>query len=118
MTSLLEKQFIFTQNLAKLIQFINSGIYRCKVTEVFRTLEQAELNAKKGVGIKNSLHCDNLAADVYLFIPNSLVNHYKMIDDFDRYKYIGEYWESLHPNNRWGGNFKNVDCVHFEMQNI
>ena len=28
---------------------------------------------------------------------------------------LGEYWESLHPKNRWGGNFSNlVDCPHFE----
>ena len=28
---------------------------------------------------------------------------------------LGAYWESLHPKNRWGGNFSNlVDCPHFE----
>jgi hypothetical protein len=28
---------------------------------------------------------------------------------------LGAYWESLHPKNRWGGNFKSlVDCPHFE----
>ena len=28
---------------------------------------------------------------------------------------VGAYWESLHPKNRWGGNFKSlVDCPHFE----
>jgi len=27
----------------------------------------------------------------------------------------GAYWETLHPKNRWGGNFKSlVDCPHFE----
>jgi hypothetical protein len=28
---------------------------------------------------------------------------------------LGAYWVSLHPKNRWGGNFSNlVDCPHFE----
>lgn len=115
MSDLLLRQFTFTENLAKLIQFINETGLKCKVTEVFRTAEQAEIYAKKGVGIKNSQHCSNLAADIYLF-EASTEGKYKLQSEFKQYEFAGKYWESLHKDNKWGGYFKRVDCVHFEMR--
>jgi hypothetical protein len=39
----------------------------------------------------------------------------KIIWDKEQIAPLGAYWESLHPKNRWGGNFKSlVDCPHFE----
>ena len=29
---------------------------------------------------------------------------------------LGDYWESLHEKNKWGGNYKAfIDCPHFEL---
>lgn len=110
--TLSEKQFIFTKNVAALIDYIHSNKMNCTFGEAFRTKEQAELYAKDGKGIADSLHCKRLAVDLMLFNSNGnyLTNMYD-------YRPFGTYWESLHPLNRWGGNFHPlVDSDHFEMQ--
>lgn len=113
MKKLSEQQFEFSRNIAKLIEYIYSQGNKCTLGEAFRTPEQAEIYAKKGIGIKNSLHCQRLAIDLNLFDPQG-----KYCPDSPSYEPFGKYWESLHPLNRWGGNFKhpNVDGNHFEQQ--
>ena len=110
MASLSNRQQIFAKNVGKLIEFIFSKGYACTFGEAYRTKEQAEWNAAKGIGIKNSLHCKRLAVDLNLFFQG------KYLSDSESYRPLGEYWESLHPANRWGGRFK--DGNHFEMQEI
>lgn len=101
----------FTKNVAELIRYIFARGYFCTFGEVFRTKEQAELNAKKGIGIANSLHCKRLAVDLNLF------DHDKSyLADVMDYKDFGNYWETLNKDNRWGGKFKNADGNHFEMK--
>lgn len=106
-----EKQRIFTQNLAKLIIYINllPG-YHCVLGEVQRSKEVAEANAKSGKGISKSLHIVKLAGDVAIFKDN----HY--LTDTDDYEFAGRYWKELHPDNRWGGDFSRPrDGNHFSM---
>ncbi len=110
--SLSEKQQIFSLNLAKLIEYINSQGYKCALGEVHRTPEQAEIYAKEGKGIKDSLHCKKLAADLFLFKEG------KYLTDKHEYAPFGCYWESLNKANRWGGLFVRMDSVHFEMQDL
>lgn len=109
-----EKQALFAQNMAKLIIEMNSKSFKPTLGEAYRTPEQAALNAKNGKGIAHSLHCDRLAIDINLLDKDG-----KYLTDKASYKQFGDYWKSLHPLNRWGGDFKNlVDSGHFEMQNI
>ena len=110
--TLSEKQHIFAQNLAKLLLHIESVGLSVSIGEIERTKEQAELYAKEGKGITDSLHCKRLAADLFLFANNIY------LEKKEDYEPIGKYWESLHPMNRWGGSFKRADYVHFEMQDI
>lgn len=106
-----DKQHIFAMNLAKLLQHVESSGVTCSVGEVFRTKEQAEIYAKEGKGIIDSQHCKKLAVDLFLFANG------KFLQKKEDYKLLGEYWKSLHPDNRWGGDFpKLVDSVHFEMR--
>jgi len=65
------------------------------------TPEQAKINARNGTGIANSLHCKSLAFDINLFDSNG-----DYLEDAQSHKQFGEFWESLNPANRWGGNFK------------
>ena len=105
-----DKQHIFAMNLAKLLQHVESLGLTCSVGEVFRTKEQAEIYVKQGKGILDSQHCKKLAVDLFLF------SNGKFLQKKEDYKLLGEYWESLHPDNRWGGRFPRVDSIHFEMR--
>ncbi len=44
----------------------------------------------------------------------------QLIDEYlekkEDYAPLGQYWESLHPENRWGGLFPRADYVHFEIK--
>lgn len=104
-------QQIFAHNVAKLITKIFDCSYSCTLGEAFRTEEQANLYAAKGIGIKNSQHCKRLAIDLNLFSPSG-----KYLTSTDQYETFGAFWETLHPLNRWGGHFQRADGNHFEMK--
>ena len=106
-----ENQQIFAFNVARLILFIFQKGYTCTFGETYRTEEQAALNAKKGIGIKDSQHCKRLAVDLNLFSQQG-----KYERTSEAYEMFGEYWENLHDYNRWGGRFQKPDGNHFEMK--
>lgn len=109
------QQALFADNIAQLILEIGKRGYHCTFGEALRTPEQAEIYAKQGKGIKDSLHCKKLAVDLNLF-----TNDYLYITDYKEYEQFGDFWESLSDSNRWGGYFvskysgKIVDSDHFE----
>jgi len=108
MATLGQKQRIFTRNVALLIQFAYTVGYELTFAEAYRTPEQAALNARKGTGIKNSLHTQRLAVDLNLF------KNGKYLTSSKSHQRLGEFWETLHPLNRWGGRFN--DGNHYEMR--
>src|ERR1017187_4152680 len=99
-----EKQSIFSQNVAKLIQYAASIRFDVTLGESWRSAEQAAIYAKEGKGIIDSLHCKRLAIDLNLFDENGIY-----LTNEAPYKMLGDYWVALHPLNRWGGIFKRVD---------
>lgn len=106
-----EKQQIFAKNVGLLLNWI----YRKKgwgvtFAEAYRTPEQARWNAETGAGIVNSLHCQRLAIDLNLFIDGV----YQTSND--AHEPLGNYWKSLHPLNRWGGDFARRDGNHYSME--
>jgi peptidoglycan L-alanyl-D-glutamate endopeptidase CwlK len=107
-----EKQEVFTLNLAKLIIYAASIGYKSRLREVERTAYQQEEYIKRGKSrTMESRHLKSLAADIY-FTKGDL----SPVETKHALLPLGEYWESLHPLNRWGGNFKDFqDCPHFEM---
>lgn len=108
--SLVDKQNTFTGMVAKLITFAQQKGYKLTFGEAYRTPEQAQLNAKKGSGINNSLHTQRLAVDFNLFDANG-----KYLTATSDYKELGEYWESL--GGSWGGRFKTrPDGNHFSLE--
>jgi hypothetical protein len=65
----------------------------------------AAIYARNGKGISKSQHLVRLAADLNLFkdgvyLPQS-----------QDHKPFGDYWESLDPLNRWGGDWDGDDQV-------
>ena len=107
--TLSEKQQLFAVKLAQLILWADERGLRLTFGEVYRTPEQAALNAKKGSGISNSLHTQRLAADLNLFVNGQ----YKT--STADYLPLGEYWESI--GGAWGGRFKTrPDGNHFSLE--
>lgn len=115
--SLSKHQQTFTQNVAKLIFFACGLGIELTMGEAYRTKEQQEIYVRTGKSkTMNSNHLRRLAIDFNFFING------KLTYDFDKVKPLGDYWESLHPANRWGGDFNQndkedgfVDTPHFEM---
>jgi len=110
-----QQQALFTLDVAHLIIFANNNDYRVVLKEVERTPEQAAIYSQRGAGIKNSLHIKDLAADIALFKNGDY------LEKHEDYQFLGDYWESLSPMNRWGGNFikhggKIDDANHFERK--
>jgi len=111
-----QQQTKFSRDVAKLIQFIVAHGFYLSLGEAYRTPEQAELYAEQGKGIKNSLHIKRLAIDLNLFTSDG-----KYLTESKDYEPFGIFWESLDPQNQWGGNFTKRgghidDPDHFERK--
>lgn len=113
--SLSDKQHQFCLCAHKLEQFWIDKGWKFVLAEAYRPPELAEIYAERGVGIKNSVHTLKLARDYYLF------DGHRVLWDGPRYQESGDYWTSLHPLARWGGNFRNRgrgpgrDVYHFSF---
>jgi len=133
--SLREKQSRFARALPRLLDYAHSLGYDVTLGECYRSDEQAEINAigfdgrkqvaqlvrtafpllaakienNRGNGIRNSVHMLRLAIDLQLF---DLAG--KWVQDVYPYSLLGEFWESLDKDHRWGGRFK--DAPHFSIE--
>ena len=103
-------QALFAHNVARLIEYIFKSGYYCTLGEAWRTAEQAAIYAANGKGIKDSLHCKRLAIDLNLFDAEG-----NYLTEGKYYKRFGDYWITLHIDNRHGGRFNRKDHGHFEM---
>ena len=104
-----QRQRRFLPLVAKLIDFAYAQGYELTAGELYRTPEQAALNAKTGAGISNSLHTQRLAVDLNLFKGGVYLT------DSAAYEALGVFWESLDPECAWGGRFSKPDGNHFSL---
>lgn len=102
-----EAQEIFALNIAQLIVIIFKHKFTCTLGEAWRPQWVAERYAKQGKGIRKSSHCNKLALDINLF-KNGI-----WLKKTVSHEVFGGMWESMHPNNRWGGRYS--DGNHYEM---
>ena len=107
----IELQRLFVQLVAKLIDYAyQNPHYTLRFGEAYRTPEQAAWNAAHGAGIAHTLHTERLAIDLLLDID------YVWQTSTEAYRPLGEYWKSLHPLARWGGDFvSRPDGNHFSL---
>ena len=103
-----QKQSLLVVLLAHLILEANRRGYELTFGQYKRTEQQANANAKKGIGIKKSLHILGLAMDINLF------KNGKYMTETSDHEELGIYWESLHPLTRWGGRFN--DGNHYSIE--
>lgn len=104
-----EQRVLFTRLISELVLWVDSNLpeHSLAFDQVKRDAATAAANATKGAGISNSLHISGLAADMLLYISGI----YRA--DTESYRIIGLHWKSMHPLNRWGGDFTRPDGNHF-----
>jgi len=110
MNSLVAEQAAFLIDVSRLIRYATAEGWEITGGELWRTPEQQEIYFKSGRSkTMSSNHLRRCAIDLNFF------RNRKLVWDKELIRTVGEYWESLSPKNRWGGNFKGfVDVPHFE----
>ena len=105
-------QWEFIQDVASMIHFAQSRGDVLTGGEMERPQRQQDYYFSTGASrTKDSYHTKKLAWDFSLFVNDELTYR---TEDLRPY---GEYWESLHPNNKWGGNFEGfMDAGHVERR--
>lgn len=110
--NLLQKQFIFNEDVIKLLIFIKSQKFNFVIKEALRPQELSELYKQQGkswiINSKNDKHGQSLAIDICIFSGITWLTDYYAI------KPIGDYWTTLRVGNVWGGNWTTRDLLHFE----
>lgn len=103
MLTLLQKQQIFASLIPLLINKAIELGYQCTGGELWRPPEMAAIYAKRGTGIKNSLHELKLAIDINLF-RNGV-----FLTDNEAHRMLGTWWESISAGKEyvtaWGGHW-------------
>jgi hypothetical protein len=107
--TLRERQSLFARLVPRLIDWAYANGYEITFGEAWRSAEEAARNALRGTGTRDSLHCDRLAIDLNLFRDG------KWLSDSAAHKPLADYWKSLHPDCRWGGDFKRPDGNHYSV---
>lgn len=109
-THLADKQALFALNIAKLILWGHERGYSFTFGSAYRSIPEAAQESDAGRGIRNSLHTLRLAIDLNLFVRG------QYLPQTDAHRPLGAYWKSLHPLNRWGGDFSKPDGNHYSME--
>lgn len=106
-----EKQRIFAHRIAILIIWVYSHPdWSVTFGEAWRSPETQDIYVRTGKSKTHlSKHPDRLAIDLNLFIKG------RYITDKEKYRPIGEFWELMAPENRWGGRF-GVDPENYDKE--
>ena len=107
--TLRQKQSLFARNIAKLIQYAYAEGYEVTFGDAYRDPRvHGKPGEKKSYSSASSNHKLRLAVDLNLFLDG------KYLTSTESHRVLGCYWETLHPDNRWGGRFN--DGNHYEQQ--
>ena len=137
MSELSDKQKRFTRLIHKLMAYGWDLGYEFTYGEALRSDEQAYINSigfegreklaalvekafpelavrirnnGKANGILMSIHQDKLAVDLNLFKGGDY------LEQTEDHRILGEYWETLGPDCRWGGKFRDGNHYSLEYQ--
>lgn len=110
--TLQQKQTLFVLYMGKLLAYASKvaaarGL-EVSIDEAYRPKETAELYAREGRGVTNSLHTSRLALDL------NLINGSQMAE-VKEYITLGQFWKALDPLCSWGGDFTRSDSRHFSI---
>lgn len=109
--TLRQHQEAFARDTVKLYEYIWGNGYTFTYGEAWRHEVMQNWYVENGYSkTMNSKHRQRLAIDINVFSPEGAY-----ITRKDLLQHIGDYWESLSPENKWGGNFEGFeDTPHFE----
>jgi D-alanyl-D-alanine carboxypeptidase len=110
--SMVREQADFLLHACLLIQRATELGFVVTGGELFRTAEQQAIYVKTGRSkTMNSNHLKRCALDLNFFKDGQLCYDIKALSP------VGDYWESLHPKNSWGGRWQSFkDVPHFERR--
>ena len=105
-----DKQWEFLKDISLLISYADRIGIKLTGGELYRTKYQQKQYIKQGKSkTMNSKHLSRLAIDFNFFIDGELTY------DKEKIQILGDFWESLRNENKWGGNFKTfTDTPHFQ----
>ena len=108
--SLRTEQSAFLRNVVSLLEYAWSQGFEVTGGELYRTKEQQGIYLAWGRSkTLNSQHRKRLAIDLHFFKSGTMILEKSRLQD------IGDWWESIDPHNRWGGNWTSFyDGGHFE----
>lgn len=109
--SLREKRVLFSTLMAKLVGKAEVLGLELAFDEVKRSADTAALYEAQGKGVAKSAHLNGLAVDVLLYTKAG-----EYLTKSEDYKPLGDFWKSLHPLCRWGGDFTKRDGNHFSLE--
>lgn len=113
--SLGTKQKEFTRCLSQLYNYIHFKGWEFTLGDGYRDprvfSEFGKVGPMPTYSSIHSVHKLRLAQDINLFVGDEYIIDGQHL----AYKELGKYWESLHPDARWGGNFASRDSNHFSF---
>lgn len=109
---LVGEQASFLLDMGKLVAFATEQGFTVTGGELFRTPEQQDIYVRTGRSKTSaSYHLKRLAIDLNFFLDG------KLVYDAQALRPVGDYWQSLSPQNSWGGFWNSFkDLPHFERR--
>ena len=110
-----QKQRRFAYQISKLIIWIYEELgYEVSKGDAFRdTRVHGRMGIKKGYGRRNSCHKLKLAQDLNLFIWSAKNKRRVYCRSTEAHRVIGEKWESMGTDHRWGGHYNDGNHYSF-----
>jgi len=101
----------FCLDTAKLINFVYNSGYEATWGDAYRSPKSHGAMGEPGpYGRDESAHKQRLAIDLNLFKDGVY------LESTEDHRPFGDYWKSLHPDNRWGGDFTSPDGNHYSRK--
>jgi hypothetical protein len=114
--SLSKKQQKFTECISKLIAQAYKLGYALTFGDAYRDPRvhgvYGEHGVKESYAASKSVHKLRLAVDFNLFVDGEYITSGEHI----AYQQLGEFWEGLDPDARWGGRFDDANHFSFEQE--
>ena len=117
------RQWSFLKDVALLITYIAKEGWKATGGDLYRSNAEQDRLFDEGLSkarAGQSRHNSRMAIDLnfwdehgsYMEMPRDKIHR---VTHKNKMAFIGEYWKSLHPKNRWGGDFNSIyDPYHFE----